>query len=981
MNDSFALTALQEMYQLGQENSVFLDGKFAFLYFSTRIENFHFQKFENSVKAVLKQNTLLSCQIGTVCTRLKEPVFHIEIMQDMTNQQIAEKLCRPEPNPDKISIAVLQNSDNSAEIHFRFSNQIMDGISTGIFLKQLKQHYETEILPETADFEEYAESQKNTLEDRAFFESCYQSFSADEFEMPFAVSPQKIKSKYCIFQKRHLDRSIYQNLKAIAEKNQISVFMLLMSIFGNVTARFSGAEKFYLNIPCTVRPENAENTIGLYSNFLIVPFLSDRKKPIVQNALDNSEKFHEIAKHRNFSGDEAVKLVRRYDRNIDSVNMVFTAIPPQKEAFPMKDIRFCTNQTAIECDFVELDGEYYFTFSSPKGLFPEYILNSFADMMINGCIETSDSNGTCKTFPLSEKETTIIQQANIQNADFPKASLNELLASAFQKYAEKPLLIYQNQTYSYQQILQKAFALSQKLSGERTAILLPKGIHQIIALYAGLLFAGAYMPVDISLSPAEIQHCLHSAGIKQIITNQELSEKIKSISGMNIILTEDFPETEAICKQIPNHAPDSIRIIINTSGTTGKPKSIMLKEESIIKCFCNGVKTFDFKEGDKLLALTNFGHDMAIFDTLGVAFFGGCIVMPDEKEMKEPSAWIRLIETYQIAVWQSVPSFMEMLMLYQGNQKPLRSLRKILHGGEFLTPVLAGKIMERFPNAELFNIGGPTETTIWNISHKVTSDDIENNLIPYGFPMPETEYHILNSALEECPIGVQGIMYCTGSCLSAGYAGNPEETEKQFIKINGIIYYHTGDAGIRQPNGELLICGRKDFQVKIHGKRVELSGIERVLVRYPKISTVAVIYHQNKLFAFYTADSVIESNVVQAFLREYLPEYMIPKNYIKLNDIPLTANGKYDRKALTEMLPVQKSAESKANTIREQILAVIEQETDEEPDTDSNFFEIGGDSLSGVKISAKVSHLLGKEIGVFELLNAETIGEWLDMIL
>ncbi len=989
MNDSFSLTALQNMYHLGEESSVFLGGKHAFLYFSTMIKNADITKLKSSIRAVLRHNTLLSCKINTTCIRQEEPVFSFCIRQDGTDQEIAEQLCHPEKSADAIAIIILQHPNQNVSVHFRFYNQMLDGISIFLFLKQLRQHYETGTLPETADFEAYAINQNISPEDRTFFEKIYQSFSAEEFAMPFAVNPEKLRANYCTFRKRQLPIEIYQKLKAIADKNQISLFQLLMSIFGNVTARFSNAEKFYLNIPCTIRPKGTENTIGLYSNFLITPFISDRSKTVIQNAQANAQRFRQIAKHRNFPGDAALKIIRRLDRNTGSVNMIFTAIPPCEDGFVMQDIRFCTNQTALECDFVKLGENYYFTFSSPEGLFLEQVLNSFADMIIDGCIETAHTNGNSKTFPLSAQEIQIIHHANHRTAEFPAVSLNEIIKSAFLRNADKPFMIFQDHIYSYQEILKSAYLLSKKFYSDQTAILLPKGNSQIIALYAVLLFSGAYMPIDISLSADEIQHCLHSTKISQIITNQELSEKLKAIPDIKIIIidpeeseTEDF---SAICQKIQPHSPEDVRIIINTSGTTGKPKSIMLKDESLVRCFSNGVQAFGFQTGDRVLALTNFGHDMAIFDTVGMTFFDGCIIMPDEREMKEPSAWIRLIKTYHVTVWQSVPSFMEMLMLYQGYDKPLPFVRKILHGGEFLTPVLVRKINICFPNAEIFNVGGPTETTVWNIFHQITPEDAASDIIPYGFPMPGTEYHILNSALEECPVAVPGIMYCSGTCLSPGYAGNPAETEKQFPIIHGKRYYHTGDIGIRRPDGELLICGRKDFQVKIHGKRVELSGIESILIQYPGIFSAAVIYEQARLSAIYTADTEIPSSALAAFLRKHLPEHMIPHAYLRIDAIPLTPNGKYDRKALALLLQNQPDQPAHvspdAGNLREQIFSIITEEIDEEPEEDMNFFEAGGDSLSGVKIAAKVSRLLEKEISVFDLLSAETIGEWLDMIL
>lgn len=1012
MNRCFELIPMQKMYKLGQEDSVFLGGKYAYLYFSTVIKDFNAEKFETSLVAVLENNSLLLYSIEDICIKNNNTNYLITYQSTEANiykenQKIADRMCkqfRTDQKPPNLSVRVLQCPDDSAYIHFQFNNMIFDGISIDVFLEQLYQYYRYGTLPETADYADYAESlqryakSNKYLCDKQFFEQLYRQFSADEFELPYSVSPEKLKSTYCSFQKRHIERTVYQKLEKIASNNKISIFMLLISIFANVTARFSGAESFYFNVPCSVRPEGTANTVGLYSNFMIVPFVSDNNHTIISNAIANAGRFHAIAQHRMFPGDEAVKLVHRYDRNHASMNMVFTTVPFREKGYPAHEIRFCTNQTILECDIVMLEGEYFVTFSYPEGLYPDHIVNSFADMFVNGCRETAETNGDIRTFTLPERDMQIIRNANRKNTVLADTSLNKIIKEAFLRNADKPFLICNGNVYSYAEILKKAYYLQHisGLSKGKTAILLPKGESQVIALYTALLFSGTYMPIDTSLSLSEICHCLKSAGISQLITNHTFIEKFDMLHDIKLInideLPTNIPETEdihAILENIPIHSADSVRIIINTSGTTGNPKSILLKDSSLANCFCNGVRIFGFQQGERLLALTNFGHDMAIFDTLGVIFFGGCIVMPDEREMKEPSAWIKLIETYHISIWQSVPSFMEMLMLQQGNDTPLPSVRRILHGGEFLNPVLAKKIFARFPKAELFNVGGPTETTVWNIFHKVTDADTESGIIPYGFPMSGAEYHLLNRNLEECPVGVKGVMYCMGECLSLGYAGNKEETEKHFTMINEKKAYHTGDIGVRRPDGELLICGREDFQVKIHGKRVELSGIETVLMQYPDILSAVVIYSQEyaKLAAVYTANHDIPESELLYFLRERLPEYMIPKLYIKTSAIPLTKNGKYDRKALVpvfqEYVSQHKAVKTvKQNNIRDSILTVIGEETDYEPAEETmNFFEAGGDSLSAVKITAKVSRMLEKEISVFNLINSETIGEWLDTIL
>lgn len=1018
MNSSFEMTPLQKMYITGEDNSIFLGGKFPFIYFATFIKDFCSERFQEAFGKVLENNNLLSAKIKDDMWVNNKPAYNIVYSDtegdiDKENQKISDYMCGNAYSATEstyIAVHVLK-CGNDAYVHFLFHGILIDGISSGLILKQLYTYYNENILPSAVDFADYSERFGKYLnsdeysKDYKYFEDLYSNFCPEEFSFPFSTQPDSLEACRCNFTKKVVGKELYQNVAKLATENNISPFVLMMTVFGYVISRYSGSRNFYMNIPCSARfrdMENIEISAGLFSNFIVFPFSIDGSLSLIENAINNSVKFRETAKHRFFPGADAVKIINGKGDTSYSKNIIFTAIPfdESENNYSVSDFRVCTNQVVLESDIVLLNGEYFITLSYPEGLFDKNIIENLSDMFVLALSETVRNNGTNKTIPLMEKETELINSVHEKKETSDK-TLNEVILESFEKYSSKPLCIYRNKVFSYNDVLKKACCLSKKtgLANYNTiAILLPKGIEQVISLYSALLFSGTYMPLDTGLSASEISHCIKNADISVVITDTTLLSKLDETDNVTVINIDDtdLTDTDDDIPQIKTKSYSDTRIIINTSGTTGKPKGIMIKDSSLVSCFINGTEIFGFENGSSLIALTNFGHDMAIFDTLGVIFFGGCIVMPDETQMKEPSSWIELIERYNIAVWQSVPSFMEMLMIYleqNGTERQFTSLKQILHGGEFLSCSLVNKIFKCFPDCDVFNVGGPTETTVWNIRHKVTAEDLENNVIPYGIPFPNTEYHIRNRYLEECPTGVKGIMYCSGNCLSDGYIGNNDETSKKFIEIDGVRSYNTGDIGIRCSNGELLICGREDFQVKIHGKRVELSGIENVLCEYHAVNSVSVVYDSNisKLTAVYVSAEEIPTSDFSEFLKNKLPEYMIPKIYIRLESIPLTRNGKHDKKKLAEIIleyieknnTAEKNKTSdNDNDIRAEILEIIGDEIDFEiTDEEINFFEAGGDSLSAVKISAKVSGLIGKSVTVFDLINSETLGEWLDMIL
>ena len=1018
MTKSFPLTAMQKMYLNGEQNTFFLGGSPAYLYFRTEIDNFDREKFEQAFSDLILHHTLLHCQITDSCIRNSQPEIAVTYMtadtahQEEENQRIAETMriqfqqAKPRKN---YLVFVLLSPEKPASVHFIFSNLVLDGISIGLLLKQLYSRYHSKALPETIDYQEYAAQKEQYLtsetyiNDKNYFNTLYEQFPAEDFDFPYLKNPEEIKN--CHYQNlcKTINKEVYTKLETLAEQHKISVFVLLMTVFGEIVSRYSGQKAFFLNIPCSLRATpDVQETAGLFSNFLIFPFQISKQNSILENAVKLSPAFKETSKHRNFSGEEAIKLLRKLGKYQHSMNIVFTVVPvPDTEnSYPLKEIRACTNQTILECDLYVQNHQANICLSCPEGLYSEHFLESFGDMLTASCRKLAEEKSLLH-LPLPDCELQIIQKANHKiSYEFEHVTLNEIICGAFLRNEQQNFLICGGRTYTYSEILKKAYAVSKRAAfhENRVALLMPKCEGLIVAQYAALLFAGAYMPFDTSLSATEIAHCLKAADIHEIITCREFEEKINAIQNVRPIWIEktDIPAEETlnvqeILQKIHPTSEEDIRIVINTSGTTGKPKSILLKDSSLVNCFLNSEKIFGIKDKAVILSLTNHGHDMSIFDSLIVNFVNSCIVLPTEQEKKEPSAWAELIQRYQISIWQGVPSFMEMFMTYLEEETiEFPSVKQIIQGGEFLTPSLAGKILKRFPNVSLFNVCGPTETTIWNIFHQVTQKDIASGVLPIGVPFSGVEYHILNADLEECPVGVKGIIFCAGCCLSPGYAGNPEETSKKFIFWNGKKVYHTGDIGFRREDGEIIICGREDFQVKIHGKRVELSGIHAVLASHPAIQSVSIVYleEQAKLAAVYTGDSSVDENVFINYLKASLPDYMIPKLYICVEEIPLSKVGKPDRNALQkivlEVLEQQRKehhSDAVSDDIRTEILEIIAEEIDDDPEETANFFEVGGDSLSAVKICARVGKLTGKRLAVFDFIEAETIGDWLDMIL
>ena len=435
--------------------------------------------------------------------------------------------------------------------------------------------------------------------------------------------------------------------------------------------------------------------------------------------------------------------------------------------------------------------------------------------------------------------------------------------------------------------------------------------------------------------------------------------------------------------------PEEVLVIINTSGTTGEPKSAAIPSVGVVNCLLESQQRFSLTDSDRCIAVTNYCHDMALFDLYGMIACGGSVVYPDGDKGKEPAHWAALMERYQVTFWNSVPAFMEMLAAEERNlTQALASLRTVVMGGDFLPVSLVKQLKGEKPTLCVHSVGGPTETTIWNISHEITADDLELDVIPYGKPFPNTTYFICNAAGQPAPMGVIGEMCVAGVGVSAGYLGMPEKTAQAFPQWNHRRVYRTGDFGYFRANGDLMILGRRDGQVKINGKRIELPGIEAVLRAQPETNQVVVVKsaQNKKLTAFYTG-AALEEDAWRAFAQERLPSYMVPSRFVWLEQLPLTRNGKVDRKRLTQYQltpagqPAQTAAPTDCQTVTAQLIDLCRQLfPDEDIDENLNYYVIGGDSIQAIKLLSLIKRTFDVTLSAYDILEAPFLQEWAALI-
>src|SRR5262249_46036152 len=350
-------------------------------------------------------------------------------------------------------------------------------------------------------------------------------------------------------------------------------------------------------------------------------------------------------------------------------------------------------------------------------------------------------------------------------------------------------------------------------------------------------------------------------------------------------------------------------------------------------------------------------------DIFGLLAVGGAIVIPDADATRDPRHWLDLVKRAKVTIWNSVPALMEMFVEEARGALP-ESLRLVMMRGDWITVRLPSEIMDAKEDIEIISMGGATEASIWSIIYPIRHVDPEWKSVPYGRPMLNQTWQILNEAMEPCPTWTPGQLYIGGVGLAKGYWRDEEKTRKSFIThpVTGERLYRTGDLGRYLPDGDIEFLGREDFQVKVQGYRIELGEIEAALEKHERIQTAVVATideaHGKQLVGYFVPLEGLQctGGELKEFLSEKLPEYMVPTTFICLSELPLSSNGKVDRRALP--LPDRVSLQgafAAATNDKEQVLADVWAGVlgVERVGIHDNFFDLGGDSIVAIRIASK----------------------------
>ncbi|WP_052769821.1 amino acid adenylation domain-containing protein [Paenibacillus sp. IHB B 3415] len=580
------------------------------------------------------------------------------------------------------------------------------------------------------------------------------------------------------------------------------------------------------------------------------------------------------------------------------------------------------------------------------------------------------------------------------------ATLHEGFEARAALQPEHPAIVFAGESISYQQLNRRANCLAHELiargvrPNDHVGVSVKRNMNLVIALLAVLKSGAAYVPVDPGYPASRknyiLQHSEASAAICEDDEPLDVPVQIRLGSA------EAGATTASYSADYPADNPElsidgsALAYIMYTSGSTGMPKGVMIEHRSAVNLISWVNRELDIGSHDRGLFVTSVCFDLSVYDIFGLLAAGGTIVLCPEPQITDPDSLTRLLLEQRITFWNSVPTTLHYLVRHLAEYIPdfaQLELRHIFLSGDWVPLELARNYSRYFPRAKLTALGGATEAAVWSIYYPVTEVREDWTSIPYGIPVEQNYWYILDDDLQPVAAGETGELYIGGIGVARGYIKDPVKTAQAFMpdpfrESEADRMYKTGDLGRMQEDGTIEFLGRRDDQVKIRGFRIETKEVEKLLLEYPGIRDVAVMARSHSsgdkfLCAYLTAAQAVSGAGLKQYLAARLPAYMLPSVFIRLEHFPLNANGKVDKKQLPEVSLHNMLTDSEftpcTTPLQQSICQAWGAVLELEPiGLDHDFFEIGGSSIEAVTLQSELARR-GIPLSYEELLSASTI--------
>lgn len=686
-------------------------------------------------------------------------------------------------------------------------------------------------------------------------------------ELPLVQHPESLARQRFIRVDSRLDRATWRQLKQRTAEAGLTPSGILLAAYAETLAVWSRRPRFTLNLTqfnrLPLHPE-VQDLVGDFTSLTLLAVDHASGATFLERARNVQQQLWRDLDHPCVGGVQVQRELAKKTgtHHGGAMPVVFTSALGVDE-LGGSDGKWLgklvynitqTPQVWLDHQVVEEDGQLLLIWDAVEGLFPPGLLDEMFAAYCHLLRRLADEEPTWHieqpnlvAVPRLERRI----EANRTDAPVSPDTLEGLFARQAVMQPDRPAVICSGRTLTYEELRLRSDAVGNLLRAKGVrphslvAVIMEKGWEQMVGVLGILKSGAAYLPVDPSHPEERRFQLLRDGNVGVVLTQSWLDEQLGWPEGMERLHIDQIAPREGDIER-PNGSgnPDDLAYVIYTSGSTGVPKGVMINHRSAVNTILDMNKRFSVGPEDRVLALSNLNFDLSVYDMFGMLAAGAAVVMPEADRTRDPACWLAWMRRERITVWNTVPALMQMLLEYvSGSGEPLPpSLRLVLLSGDWIPLDLPDHIKAHGNGVQVIGLGGATEASIWSNLYPIMEVDPDWRSIPYGRPLTNQRYYVLNEWMGDCPVWVPGLLYIGGIGLAAGYWNDEAQTSERFVRHlrTGERLYRTGDVGRYLPDGNLEFLGREDYQVKIRGHRIELGEIEATLKRHDGVKDAAV---------------------------------------------------------------------------------------------------------------------------------------------
>ncbi|ARV58848.1 hypothetical protein BZZ01_09555 [Nostocales cyanobacterium HT-58-2] len=998
--------------------------------------------FQQSLSEIVRRHGVLRTSFQTVndtpiqvihadAMMNTNPVVDLQQLEAIERETVLQQQIQQEANtPFDLEIAplirysLLQLDVREYVLLLTMHHIVSDGWSMGVLIQELSSLYQAfcageksplpELLIQYADF---------ALWQRQWFSGLIRETQLDYWLSQLHGAPEllqlptdrprpSVQSYHGATYNLTLNTDLIQKLQTLSRESGTTLFMTLLAAFATLLYRYSGQSDILIGSPIANRNHSEiESLIGFFVNTLVLRTRFEDNPSFEKLLTQVRESTLKAYEHQDVPFEQVVEALQP-ERSL-SHSPLFQVMFALQNA-PMGELEL-PGATWCELNQKRTIAKFDMTLSmseTAQGLVGEWEYNT--DLFDSSTIERMATHfqnllsavvenpqqavGELPLLSAAERHQLLLEW-NDTAREYPS---NKCIHQLFEEQVEKtPLsvaVVFEKQQLTYLQLNQRANQLAHHLQSLSVGpevlvgICTERSVDMVVGLLAILKAGGAYLPLDPTYPQERLSYMLEDSGIKVLLTQQSLLESMPQNQARVVCLDTHLGEIEQHSQDNLDVGAscDNLAYVIYTSGSTGQPKGVAIAQRSICNYVYSLIRTIDVQPSSNFALVSTMSADLGNTIVFPCLVTGGCLHVISQEKVFDSNALSEYINRCHIDYLKIVPSHLAALQA-SSNSTPVLPRKTLILGGEASSSAWVETIQAQSPNCNIVNHYGPTEATVGVLTYSLDKKSLplSSPTLPIGRPIGNTQIYILDKHLQPVPIGVSGELYIGGDGLARGYLNRPQLTQEKFIpnpfdNSKSSRLYKTGDLARYLSDGNIEFLGRMDHQVKVRGFRIELGEIEAILNTHPQIQQSVVIATEelsgNKRLVAYMVglEESPSSSQIREYLKQWLPEYMVPSAFVTLDTLPLTVNGKIDRLGLPapdgEITRVREYVEPR--TVIEQTLTSIWQELllVEKVSIFDNFFEIGGDSILSIQVVSRAKKS-GIQITPKQIFQHQTIAE------